>query len=136
MLVPAEGDERSPSAAASAAALRTARNRRAALEVGLGVGCLVVALLLTFREAGLPFSDALTWPFVLVAAGGALIWRQSVGRPGAARGELHEPGGRPGARPPGRTAGAGAGAAAGPAAGSATMRRCCSTTGAPSRARR
>ena len=62
---------------------RSARNRRAALEVGSGVGCLVVAILLTFRELGLPFSDALTWPLVLVAAGGALIWRQSVGRPGS-----------------------------------------------------
>jgi phage shock protein PspC (stress-responsive transcriptional regulator) len=98
MLVPAEGEEQT----ASASALATARNRRAAVEVALGVGFLVVAVLLTFREIGLPFSDALTWPFVLVAAGGALIWRQSVGRPGAARLSLGEPGG---ARP------AGAGAA-------------------------
>jgi len=89
ILVPAKSDE---PAAFSADALPTQRNRRAALEVGLGVGCLVIALLLTFREAGLPFSDALTWPFVLVAAGGALIWRQSVGRPGARRGDLPEAG--------------------------------------------
>ena len=95
MLVPAEAGE----PAASADALRTRRNRRAALEVGLGVGCLVLALLLTFREAGLPFSDALTWPFVLVAAGGALIWRQSVGRPGARHADLREAGVRQGARP-------------------------------------
>lgn len=60
-----------------------ARNRRAALEVGSGVGFRVIALLLAFRELGPPFSDALTWPLVLVAAGGALIWRQSVGRPGS-----------------------------------------------------
>ena len=81
MLIPAEAGQ--PPAEVSAEARRTARNRRAALEVGLGAGCLVIALLLTFRELGLPFSDALTWPLVLVAAGGALIWRQSVGRPGA-----------------------------------------------------
>jgi phage shock protein PspC (stress-responsive transcriptional regulator) len=80
-LLPADGAE--PSAVA-AAEQRGARNRRAALEVGFGVGFLVVAILLTFRELGLPFSDALTWPLVLVAAGGALIWRQSVGRAGAA----------------------------------------------------
>ena len=93
MLVPAEAGE--PAPPVSADALRTRRNRRAALEVGLGTGCLVIALLLTFREAGLPFSDALTWPFVLVAAGGALIWRQSVGRPGARRVEVPEAGARP-----------------------------------------
>jgi signal transduction histidine kinase len=78
-LLPVEGAEQA--AAVSAAEQRGTRNKRAALEVGLGVGFLVVAILLTFREIGLPFSDALTWPLVLVAAGGALIWRQSVGRP-------------------------------------------------------
>jgi signal transduction histidine kinase len=80
-LLPVEGA--TPSAEAVAAERRTARNRRAALEIGAGVSFLVVAILLTFREVGLPFSDALTWPLVLVAAGGALIWRQSVGRPGS-----------------------------------------------------
>jgi signal transduction histidine kinase len=95
ILVPAEEGE---PAAVSADALRTKRNRRAALEVGLGAGCLVIALLLTFREAGLPFSDALTWPLVLVAAGGALIWRQSVGRPGARRVDLREASAPAGAR--------------------------------------
>lgn len=80
-LLPVEGAE--PTAAVAAADRRSARNRRAALEVGFGTGFLVVAILLTFRELGLPFSDVLTWPLVLVAAGGALIWRQSVGRPGA-----------------------------------------------------
>jgi signal transduction histidine kinase len=82
-LLPVEGAEQA--ATLSAAEQRGARNKRAALEVGFGVGFLVVAILLTFREIGLPFSDALTWPLVLVAAGGALIWRQSVGRPGSAR---------------------------------------------------
>ncbi len=83
MLVPAEGDTPAD-AALAAAAQRTARQRRAAVQIAIGVGFLVVSLLLTIRELSLPFSDALTWPFVLVAAGGALIWRQSVGRPGAA----------------------------------------------------
>ncbi|HVF76769.1 MAG TPA: PspC domain-containing protein [Solirubrobacteraceae bacterium] len=80
-LLPVEGAQ--PSPVTSAADRRSAGNRRAAAEVGSGVALLVVAILLTFRELGLPFSDALTWPLVLVAAGGALIWRQSVGRPGA-----------------------------------------------------
>ncbi len=79
MLIPAAD----PSARAGAPAVPrgAGRGRRAALEIGLGVGSLVVAILLAFRELGLPFSDVLTWPLVLVAAGGALIWRQSVGRP-------------------------------------------------------
>jgi signal transduction histidine kinase len=80
-LLPVAGAK--PAAAVAAGERRSGRNRRAALEVGIGVGCLVVSILLTFREVGLPFSDVLTWPLVLVAAGGALIWRQSVGRPGA-----------------------------------------------------
>ena len=48
---------------------------RAAIEVGLGVGLLVLAALLTFRATGLWFSDAVVWPVALVAAGGALLWR-------------------------------------------------------------
>jgi signal transduction histidine kinase len=55
------------------------RSGRAALEVAFGVGFLLLSILLTFREIGLPFSDVVTWPLVLVAAGGALIWRVSVG---------------------------------------------------------
>jgi signal transduction histidine kinase len=78
-LLPVEGEE-----AAAAATQHVARNRHAALQVAVGVGFLVVAILLTVREIGLPFSDVLTWPLVLVAAGGALIWRQSVGRPDSA----------------------------------------------------
>ncbi len=60
------------------------RRGRAAIEIALGVGFLLLSVLLAFRELGLPFSDAVTWPLVLVAAGGALIWRQSSGgRPDA-----------------------------------------------------
>src|SRR3954471_17404447 len=38
---------------------------------------LMFAVLLLFRQWGLWVGDALVWPFVLAAAGGALIWRQS-----------------------------------------------------------
>jgi signal transduction histidine kinase len=75
ILVPAA--ESSDEARADAAG----RTGRAALEVAFGVGFLLLAILLTFREIGVPFSDVLTWPLVLAAAGGALIWRQSVGGP-------------------------------------------------------
>jgi len=59
------------------------RTGRAAVEVALGTGLLLVAVLLTFRELGLWFSDAAVWPLVLIAAGGALIWRQSLEQPAA-----------------------------------------------------
>ncbi len=77
ILLPAEAE-------AGAPAHRRMRTRRGAFEVAAGVGCLVVAVLLGFRELGLPFSDAIAWPLALVAAGGALIWRQSLGGPGDA----------------------------------------------------
>src|SRR3954468_20875223 len=51
----------------------------AAIPGGPGVGLLLLAVLLAFREVGLWFSDAIVWPSVLIAAGGALIWRQSLG---------------------------------------------------------
>jgi signal transduction histidine kinase len=53
------------------------RTGRAAVEVGLGAGLLVLSALLAMRSAGLWLSDAVAWPLVLVAAGGALLWRQS-----------------------------------------------------------
>jgi signal transduction histidine kinase len=52
---------------------------------------LALAALLLLREWGIWFSDAVVWPVILSAAGGALIWRQStddapaVDRPAAAR---------------------------------------------------
>src|SRR3712207_4751500 len=58
---------------------RRLRGGRAAVEVALGTGLLLLAVLLTFREVGLWFSDAIVWPSVLIASGGALIWRQSLG---------------------------------------------------------
>ena len=59
---------------------------RAGVEIALGSGLLLLSLLLALRAAGLWLSDAVIWPLVLVAAGGALLWRQSVGtsRPPAA----------------------------------------------------
>jgi signal transduction histidine kinase len=50
---------------------------RGAIEVALGTGLLLLSALLAFRELGLWFSDAVVWPLVLIASGGALIWRGS-----------------------------------------------------------
>jgi signal transduction histidine kinase len=72
VLVPA-GD------APEAAARR--RPSRATIQIAAGVGLLALSVLLTFRALGLLFfSDAVVWPIVLVAAGGALLWRQGMGR--------------------------------------------------------
>jgi signal transduction histidine kinase len=69
-----------PAGSARGAAIqRSLPAGRAAIEVGLGVGLLLLSVLLAFRELGLWFSDAIVWPAVLIAAGGALIWRQSLG---------------------------------------------------------
>src|SRR4051794_22855362 len=56
---------------------------RPAVEAAIGAGLLVLSALLTFRALGVWFADALVWPVVLVAAGGALLWRESMGRPAA-----------------------------------------------------
>ena len=50
---------------------------RGAIEVAAGTGLLLLSVLLAFRELGLWFSDAIVWPLVLIASGGALIWRGS-----------------------------------------------------------
>jgi signal transduction histidine kinase len=61
------------------APLRSRRGgRRASIEVGAGAGLLLLALLLAVRATGLWFSDAIVWPLVLVGAGAALLWRQSL----------------------------------------------------------
>ena len=59
------------------------RTGRGSIEVALGAGLLLLALLLGLRELGLPFSDVVVWPLVLVATGGALLWRGSVVAPEA-----------------------------------------------------
>jgi signal transduction histidine kinase/phage shock protein PspC (stress-responsive transcriptional regulator) len=61
------------------------RSGRASVEVALGTGLLLVAVLLSVRALGIWFSDALVWPLALIAAGGALIWRQSMGGPSEPR---------------------------------------------------
>jgi signal transduction histidine kinase len=50
---------------------------RGAIEVALGTGLLLMSALLAFRGLGIWFSDAVAWPLVLIASGGALIWRGS-----------------------------------------------------------
>jgi signal transduction histidine kinase len=60
-------------------ARRRVPSGRAAIEVALGTGLLLVSVLLAFRALGIWFSDAIAWPLILVASGGALIWRQSLG---------------------------------------------------------
>ncbi|HEX8123030.1 MAG TPA: PspC domain-containing protein [Solirubrobacteraceae bacterium] len=81
-----------PSDASGGVRLRVPTGR-AAVEVGLGTGLLVLSALLAMRGLGLWLSDALAWPLVLVASGGALLWRQS-----QARGAATTP--RESARPP------------------------------------
>jgi signal transduction histidine kinase len=56
---------------------------RGGVEVGLGVGLLLLSLLLTLRALGVWWSDVLTWPVVLIAAGGALLWREAGARASA-----------------------------------------------------
>ena len=63
-----------PGSVAPAARLRTGRG---AVEVALGVGLLVLSALLAFRALGVWPSDAIVWPVVLIAGGGALLWRAS-----------------------------------------------------------
>jgi phage shock protein PspC (stress-responsive transcriptional regulator) len=63
----------------SGSARRGIPTGRAAVEVALGTGLLLLAVLLTFRALGIWFSDEVVWPLVLIASGGALIWRQSLG---------------------------------------------------------
>ena len=74
-----------PAGDAPAAAPKRAPSGRAAVEVALGTGLLLVSALLTFRALGIWFSDAIVWPLILIASGGALIWRQSLGSRDAER---------------------------------------------------
>jgi phage shock protein PspC (stress-responsive transcriptional regulator) len=56
------------------------RARPGAWQIGAGVGCLTLGGLLTIRELGLWWSDAIVWPFVLATAGAAMLWRQTAAR--------------------------------------------------------
>jgi signal transduction histidine kinase len=63
-----------------AGAARAARlGRRESWQVASGSVCLLLAVLLLLREWGLWVGDAIVWPLLLTAGGGALIWRQSQG---------------------------------------------------------
>jgi phage shock protein PspC (stress-responsive transcriptional regulator) len=56
------------------------RARPGAWQITAGVGCLTLAGLLTVRELGLWWSDAVVWPGVLAASGLAMLWRQTTMR--------------------------------------------------------
>jgi signal transduction histidine kinase/phage shock protein PspC (stress-responsive transcriptional regulator) len=93
-LMPAGESEAGP-----AARLRTGRG---ALEVALGAGLLLLALLLTLRALGIWFSDLVVWPAFLLASGAALLWRQSFAG-GALRQDQEPPAaalGHPAPQPP------------------------------------
>ena len=70
---------------------RPRRAGRASIEVGAGAGLLLLSLLLTLRALGIWFSDAVVWPLVLVAAGAALLWRQSAAAVGEPEVDVLEP---------------------------------------------
>jgi signal transduction histidine kinase len=72
-LMPSEGSARAP--------IERLAGRRDTWLVVAGMVCLSLAALLLLREWGLWFSDQFVWPVILVAAGGALIWRQSQAPP-------------------------------------------------------
>jgi signal transduction histidine kinase len=46
-------------------------------DIAAGVGLLTLSVLLTFRQLGVWWSDALIWPLVLSAFGTALLWGRS-----------------------------------------------------------
>jgi signal transduction histidine kinase len=75
------------------------RTSRGTIEVAVGIALLALSVLLTFRAFGLLFSDVIVWPLVLVAAGGALLWRQWLGGglPGTGPRAPAAPTGMPGA---------------------------------------
>jgi signal transduction histidine kinase len=69
LLMPGEDGERAP--------VERIAGRRETWLVVVGMMLLTLAALLLLRKWGLWFSDAVVWPVILAAAGGALIWRQS-----------------------------------------------------------
>jgi signal transduction histidine kinase len=68
-LMPGEDGERAP--------VERIAGRRETWLVVAGMVLLALAALLLLRQWGIWFSDAVVWPVILAAAGGALIWRQS-----------------------------------------------------------
>ena len=77
-LMPGEQGEQAP--------VERIAGRRETWLVVAGMMLLALAALLLLRKWGIWFSDAVVWPVILAAAGGALIWRQSTDEePAAAR---------------------------------------------------
>jgi signal transduction histidine kinase len=66
-----------PGEDATRAPIERIAGKRETWLVVLGMMLLALAALLLLREWGIWFSDAIVWPLILAAAGGALIWRQS-----------------------------------------------------------
>jgi signal transduction histidine kinase/phage shock protein PspC (stress-responsive transcriptional regulator) len=75
------------------------RARPGSWQVAAGAGFLSLGALLTVRELGLWWSDAIVWPFVLAVSGGALLWRHVGTRPAAPEAEIARTPGGP-AEPP------------------------------------
>jgi signal transduction histidine kinase/phage shock protein PspC (stress-responsive transcriptional regulator) len=61
------------------------RGQPGSVEIAAGVGLLALSALLLLRALGWWFSDAIVWPAVVAAVGGAVIWRHAVGAPVDAR---------------------------------------------------
>jgi phage shock protein PspC (stress-responsive transcriptional regulator) len=66
-----------PGEGGSTAPLERIAGRRETWLVVAGMVLLALAALLLLRRWGIWFSDAVVWPVILAAAGGALMWRQS-----------------------------------------------------------
>ncbi|MGH2984737.1 MAG: ATP-binding protein [Solirubrobacterales bacterium] len=60
--------------------LERSRRRRGSWRIATGVAFLALSVLLSFRQLGFWWSDALVWPLTLAAFGVALLW--SLSRPG------------------------------------------------------
>jgi signal transduction histidine kinase/phage shock protein PspC (stress-responsive transcriptional regulator) len=69
LVMPAGDDEQVPRA--------PTRGGRGSVEVALGVALLLLAALLALRAVDVWFPDAVVWPLVLIAGGGALLWRRA-----------------------------------------------------------
>jgi signal transduction histidine kinase len=65
-------------AGSTSAWVRRLPRGRGAIEVAIGMGLVTLAFLLTMRALGIWFSDVIVWPVVLLSAGAALLWRQSL----------------------------------------------------------
>jgi signal transduction histidine kinase/phage shock protein PspC (stress-responsive transcriptional regulator) len=59
--------------------LARAFGRRESWQVAAGIVLTMLSVLLLFRAWGVWVGDAVVWPLLLAAGGGALIWRQSQG---------------------------------------------------------